>query len=113
LVRVIEEAPNFVPAYCHHCGKPPCREACPVDAISRNDQGIVLIDADLCIGCGDCVDACPFSAMQFDEKAEIAVKCDLCVNRLKDGRPPACASVCPSSCIEFESRKSIAAVFEK
>jgi Fe-S-cluster-containing dehydrogenase component len=101
LVRVIEGVSDFLPVYCHHCGKPPCKEACPVDAISRNDRGIVLIDSDLCTGCGDCLDACPFSAIQLDEKAGVAVKCDLCLDRIEDGKPPSCVSVCPSSCIEF------------
>ena len=49
LVRVLEKSPDYVPIYCHHCAKAPCKEACPVEAISRNEQGIVLIDDDLCI----------------------------------------------------------------
>ena len=42
LVRVLEKSPDYVPIYCHHCAKAPCKEACPVEAISRNEQGIVL-----------------------------------------------------------------------
>jgi Fe-S-cluster-containing dehydrogenase component len=98
-VRVVEKAPDFVPIYCHHCANPPCGEACPVDAISRNDQGLVLIDYDACIGCKACVEACPFGAMQFDEDGDVAVKCDLCVERLNDAEGPACAAVCPTGCI--------------
>ena len=113
LIKVIENGPDFIPVYCHHCAKAPCAEACPVDAISRNDEGIVLIDENACIGCRDCIEACPFNAMQFDEQDETAVKCDLCIERLTDKKQPACISVCPTGCISLGGKKSIAAVFEK
>jgi len=99
LIRIIEKAPDFIPIYCHHCTKAPCKDACPVDAIYRDEQGIVLIDNDLCIGCKACVEACPFGAMQFDEEREIAVKCDLCIERLKNNEEPACSKACPTHCI--------------
>ena len=113
LVRVLEKSPDYVPVYCHHCSKAPCKEACPAEAISRNEQGIVLIDNDLCIGCRECLDACPFGAMQFEDHLEIAVKCDLCVQRLAENKPPACMSVCPTACIRFGTPRSIATVFER
>jgi Fe-S-cluster-containing dehydrogenase component len=113
LLRVLEKSPDYIPIYCHHCAKAPCKEACPVEAISRNEQGIVLIDNDLCIGCRECLEACPFGAMQFDEQNEIAVKCDLCIERLAEKKQPACISVCPTGCIHLGGTKSIAAVFEK
>jgi Fe-S-cluster-containing dehydrogenase component len=113
LVRVLEQSPDYIPIYCHHCAKAPCKEACPVEAISRNEQGIVLIDDDLCIGCRECLEACPFGAMQFDDSQEIAVKCDLCVHRLTDNKFPACMAVCPTGCIYFDGKKSVAAVFER
>jgi Fe-S-cluster-containing dehydrogenase component len=112
LVMVLEKGSDFIPVYCHHCAKAPCKEACPVDAISRNEQGIVLIDDDLCIGCRECLQACPFGAMQFEDHQEIAVKCDLCVHRLAESKSPACMSVCPTGCIHFGSTKNVAAVFE-
>ena len=112
LIRVVEDAPDFIPIYCHHCAKPPCKEVCPVEAISRNEQGIVIIDNDLCIGCRECIEACPFGAMQFEESQEVAVKCDLCIDRLVDNLQPACMSVCPTECIHFGAIKNIAAVFE-
>jgi Fe-S-cluster-containing dehydrogenase component len=113
LVRVLEKSPDYIPIYCHHCAKAPCKEACPVEAISRNELGIVLIDKDLCIGCRECLEACPFGAMQFDDSQEIAVKCDLCVHRLTDNKRPACMAVCPTGCIYFDGKKSVAAVFER
>jgi len=113
LVRIIEEGADFFPIYCHHCAKAPCIEACPVEAIARNERGVVLIDNDLCIGCRECLDACPFGAMQFEDNQEVAVKCDLCVDRLTHGERPACVTVCPTGCIHFNGRKSVAAVFER
>ena len=107
LVRVIEDSPDYYPIYCHHCAKAPCKEACPVDAIFRNDQGIVLIDKDRCIGCMECMEACPFGAMQFDDGREIAVKCDLCVDRLADNEAPACSKACPTGCIIWGDTKHL------
>jgi Fe-S-cluster-containing dehydrogenase component len=106
LVQIVENGADFIPIYCHHCAKAPCKEACPVDAISRNEHGIVLIDDNICIGCRECLIACPFSAMQFEENREIAVKCDLCQHRLVENKQPACISVCPTGCIYFSGKKS-------
>ena len=113
LIHVIEKSPDFIPVYCRHCAKPPCRKACPVDAISRNESGIVLIDNDLCIGCRECIDACPFGAMQYEEEREVAIKCDLCIERLESGKKPACLGVCPTGCISMGGEKSVAAAFER
>jgi Fe-S-cluster-containing dehydrogenase component len=113
LIHVIEKSPDFIPVYCRQCAKPPCRDACPVDAIARNEDGIVLIDNDLCIGCRECIDACPFDAMQYEEELEVAIKCDLCLERLASGKKPACLGVCPTACITLGGQKSVAAVFER
>ena len=99
LVRVMEDAPHFRPVYCHHCTNAPCLAECPVDAIVRNAQGIVLIENELCIGCRQCLEACPFGAMQFDDQREVAVKCDLCVERLQRNEKPACLKACATQCI--------------
>lgn len=107
LIRVIEKAPFYFPIYCHHCAKPPCRDACPVGAIHRNEYDIVLIDEELCIGCRACIEACPFGAMQFDEDNEIAAKCDLCYEKLKNNEEPACAKACPTQCIFWGNMKDL------
>jgi len=106
-IRVIENAPDFVPIYCHHCANAPCKESCPVDAIQRNERGIVLIDKDLCIGCKECMEACPFGAMQFDDGEEVAVKCDLCIDRLDNNEGPACAKACATQCIFWGDTKQL------
>ncbi len=101
LVRVVEKSADFFPVYCHHCADAPCRASCPVEAIYRNEKGLVLIDSEKCIGCKECMEACPFGAMQFDDDAGTAVKCDLCAERLYNGLSPACFSVCPTRCIAW------------
>ncbi|MCF8039978.1 MAG: 4Fe-4S dicluster domain-containing protein [Desulfohalobiaceae bacterium] len=101
LVRVEEKSSDFFPVYCHHCTRAPCKEACPVEAISRDANGAVLIDNEVCIGCRECLEACPFGAMQFDDEQEVAIKCDMCTERLSQGLTPACYSVCPTRCIAW------------
>jgi Fe-S-cluster-containing dehydrogenase component len=113
LIKVVEKAPFYIPIYCHHCTRPPCKAACPSEAISRNDLGIVLINTELCIGCKACVEACPFGAMQFDEDTEIAVKCDLCYERLKNKEEPACSKACPTQCIFSGDMKRLSQEMEK
>jgi len=105
LVRVIEKSPRFIPIYCHHCARPPCGDACPVEAITRNERGIVLINKEICIGCRECVEACPFGAMQYDDDQEYAVKCDLCHERIEAGEAPACSLACPAHCIAWGDAK--------
>ena len=107
LIRVMEKPPVYVPIYCHHCAKPPCRESCPVEAISRDDRGVVEVDEELCIGCKACIEACPFGAMQFDEDSGVAVQCDLCSERLERGQQPACTAVCPTRCILWGGMQEI------
>ena len=101
--REIEGKPQlrYVVAHCMHCSQPPCKDACPVDAISKREDGIVLVKEELCIGCKDCIDACPLGVMQFDEEKGIAQKCDLCVERIDQGLSPACVNACPAYCIYF------------
>ncbi len=103
LVRIIEDAPDYFPIYCHHCADAPCKNACPVEAITRSEQGVVLIDEALCIGCKECLEACPFGAMQYDDSQDLAVKCDLCIERLNNNEAPACSAICPTGCITWGS----------
>jgi Fe-S-cluster-containing dehydrogenase component len=107
LVRVIENSPDFFPVYCHHCADAPCKKACPVEAISRNELGVVTIDRERCIGCKECMEACPFGAMQYDDDADTAIKCDLCLDRIASGLAPACSSVCPTGCISWGDSRAI------
>ena len=93
---------------CKHCDDPPCREVCPVDAISKRDDSIVILNEDECTGCGSCIDACPHSAISFDEEKGVARKCNLCYFRIDNGLYPACAdNVCLSHCIYFGEASQI------
>jgi len=113
LVRVIENSPDYKPIHCHHCAKAPCKEACPEEAITRDERGIVLIDNERCIGCKECMEACPFGAMQFDDDQEVAMKCDLCHERLENNEAPACSRTCPTRCIVWGDTKTLSEKIEK
>ncbi|MFH0769480.1 MAG: 4Fe-4S dicluster domain-containing protein [Chloroflexota bacterium] len=90
---------RYLVSHCVHCSHPPCKNVCPVNAITKREDGVVLIDEELCTGCGDCVEACPLKVIQINN--EKAQKCDLCVDRLDRGLQPACVAACPSNCIYF------------
>jgi Fe-S-cluster-containing dehydrogenase component len=92
---------RYVVTHCMHCSQPRCMDACPVGAISKREDGIVLVNEELCTGCKECIDACPLGVMQFDEEKEVAQKCDLCVDRIDQGLKPACVNACPGYCIYF------------
>lgn len=98
--------PNGVFAYsvsmaCNHCEKPTCMEVCPAGAISKRSDGVVTINAELCIGCRYCEWACPYGAPQFDEQAGYMTKCNFCNDLLDQGQNPACVDACTMRCLEF------------
>jgi anaerobic dimethyl sulfoxide reductase subunit B (iron-sulfur subunit) len=86
---------------CMHCGEPSCVDACPSEAIiKRTEDGIVLVDRDLCGGCAACAEACLYGAPQFGQDG-IMQKCDLCVDRLAQGKQPVCVGTCVSEALHF------------
>jgi anaerobic dimethyl sulfoxide reductase subunit B len=86
---------------CNHCVHPKCAGVCPVDAYEVRPDGIVLIDAHKCIGCGYCAWACPYDAPQVDKSAGLMTKCNLCYDNLDAGLPPACVAACPLRCLDL------------
>ena len=105
--RLRDGQPEFVYQVnlCRHCGEPPCLEACPEEAIAKREDGIVVLEDDLCTGCRACIDACPYEAIAFDEEQGIAHKCHLCHQRVDRGLIPACAdNVCLAHCIIFQTQ---------
>ena len=104
----VGEYPNtqtvHFPKSCLHCEDPPCVPVCPTGAsYKREEDGIVLVDYDKCIGCKYCSWACPYGAREFDEERKVMTKCTLCVDRITDAalpeaeRKPACVLACPTN----------------
>lgn len=93
---------TFFPYLCSHCEDPPCVPACPTGASFVAEDGRVLVDRDLCIGCGLCVPACPYEARYVEPEEGKLQKCTLCEGRVHDGGAPACFEVCPAGARHFE-----------
>jgi Fe-S-cluster-containing dehydrogenase component len=93
---------HFVFMPCFHCEDAGCLAACPTGAVRRRAQdGIVFIEASLCIGCKSCMSACPWGAPQWDPVSRKVVKCDFCMDRLDVGLQPACVTKCVTGCLGF------------
>ena len=108
--RVIDGKLDFVYRVnvCQHCDDPDCLEACPEEAITKRDDGIVILDGEKCTGCQLCIDACPYNAIAFDGENGVARKCNLCYHRIDKGLLPACAdNVCLAHCIYFVDRENL------
>jgi formate dehydrogenase iron-sulfur subunit len=86
---------------CKHCHNAPCVEACPTGALFRTEFDTVVVQQDICNGCGYCVPACPFGVVDISTLDGKAHKCTLCYDRLKGGLEPACAKSCPTDSIQF------------
>jgi formate dehydrogenase iron-sulfur subunit len=90
---------------CKHCSEAACLEVCPTGALFATEFGTVVVQDDVCNGCGYCVTACPFGVIARREGALPggggAHKCTLCYDRLRSGQQPACAAACPTDSIQF------------
>ncbi|MBU6402426.1 MAG: 4Fe-4S dicluster domain-containing protein [Verrucomicrobia bacterium] len=120
---VPEEGFFYMPVQCHQCKNPPCVKVCPVKATWKEDDGIVVIDYDWCIGCRYCEAACPYWARRFNfatpsipkerinpdmaylgnrpRPRGVMEKCHFCIQRTRVGRYPACLEVCPTGSRKF------------
>jgi formate dehydrogenase iron-sulfur subunit len=91
---------------CKHCTHAACLDVCPTGALFRTEFGTVVVQEDICNGCGYCVPACPFGVIdrrvgEGVKNEGLAQKCTLCYDRLHDGMTPACAKACPTESIQF------------
>jgi anaerobic dimethyl sulfoxide reductase subunit B (iron-sulfur subunit) len=88
--------------HCFHCEDPPCLEACPSDAISKNEDSFVLLDAESCTGCGICGDVCPFESI-IELPNGVYAKCDGCSDEVSSGLDPTCVRACLTRALSFEN----------
>src|SRR5438477_665257 len=86
---------------CKHCARAGCLDACPTGALFRTEFGTVVVQQDICNGCGYCVPACPFGVIDQRKDDGRVWKCTLCYDRLRDDMEPACAQACPTHSIQF------------
>src|SRR5690625_2671386 len=105
---------------CKHCTHAGCLDACPTGALFRSEHGTVVVQDDICNGCGVCVAACPFGVIErrpdgvaaagergAQKETGIAQKCTVCDDRLQDGEQPACAKTCPTQSIRYGTREEM------
>jgi Fe-S-cluster-containing dehydrogenase component len=87
--------------HCFHCEKSPCLEVCPSNAISKNEDGFVLIDTEKCMGSGSCINACPFESI-IELPARVSMKCDGCYDEVIKGLDPTCVRACLTRALSFK-----------
>ncbi len=86
---------------CKHCTHAACLDVCPTGALFRTEFGTVVVQEDICNGCGYCVPACPYGVIDLREDDGRVWKCTMCYDRLGVGQEPACAKACPTDSIQF------------
>ncbi|AXK33982.1 4Fe-4S dicluster domain-containing protein [Streptomyces armeniacus] len=86
---------------CKHCTHAACLDVCPTGSLFRTEFGTVVVQEDICNGCGYCVPACPYGVIEQRPSDGRAFKCTLCYDRLGAGQEPACAKACPTESIQF------------
>ncbi len=86
---------SFLPRLCNQCSNPHCVDVCPTGATyKRKEDGIIVVDADICIGCKYCMQACPYDVRFINPNTGTADKCDFCLHRVTQGLEPSCVNTC-------------------
>ena len=121
--EVPAEGHFYMGTQCFHCDNPPCTKVCPVEATWKEEDGLVVIDYDWCIGCRYCMAACPYDGRRFNwsepevpveevnpeqhylgnrmRKKGVMEKCTFCIQRSRKGKNPACVEACPTGARVF------------
>ena len=101
----VGEFPNlsmyFLTVMCQQCENPACVSVCPTGACYKDEDGVIRIDAEECIGCKSCLSACPFHANNFNAEMRIADKCTICAELREEGKEPACVKNCSGSALHY------------
>lgn len=113
LVDLVDDnGSHFVRRQCRHCLEPECVSVCLVGALQKTDEGPVIYDPDICIGCRYCMIACPWEIPRYswEDTVPYIQKCDMCYERIKDGAAaPACVEACPTEATIFGDRDELLA----
>jgi Fe-S-cluster-containing dehydrogenase component len=106
-----EKGPVFRKFQCNHCNEPACLTSCFVNAYRKTQEGAVMYDPTVCVGCRTCMVACPFYVPAYSYSSvlnPVIKKCIMCYDtRLKFGKPPACVEACPQEVMTFGKRKDL------
>jgi len=105
-ITAVREAAAFA-GVCRRCEEGTCIDACPRDALERDEQGVVHRHNLRCISCGSCVLACPFGTIQLETIPYALSLCDVCEGRLAPGELPVCIGTCPENALSFVDLDSL------
>ncbi len=92
---------------CRHCEFPMCAAVCPVEAITKYEEGPVVINQNLCIGCQYCKHACPWGVISTNPNTGKSQKCTMCYTRVAEDLKPFCVHMCPTGALDFGARGAI------
>jgi len=98
-IKYLPEKGTLKAVQCIQCGKAKCIEACPAEALSKNERDVVICDLEKCVGCTLCEEVCPFDAIFVDEDLDKALKCDLCFGVCDEA---ACVLACPTKALSVK-----------
>ncbi len=102
-IQSARRGPALLPVICRQCKAAPCVDVCPVEAMIRDNDGIVRRRLARCVGCGSCARACPFGVLPNEVTRRQIAKCDLCADRIVSGNGavPRCVAACPAGALQF------------
>jgi formate dehydrogenase iron-sulfur subunit len=108
---VLTKGEKFMRRLCMNCADPACASVCPVGALHKTAEGPVVYEENRCMGCRYCMVACPFSVPKYEWSKLLprVQKCTMCADRVKAGKPTACAEICPTGATKFGERDELIA----